>query len=183
MAKNPEGYTGRIYEAEVLGSGMARSVWYKRARELGAAENGYLPYDKAFQLAHEIQPGDPTNPEKNSANDLRIAIIECLEKRGFLDPDNEDDVKFYISVGQPLDLFHGIDAFIEFQDKNKNIYRVTLDETTDPQKLAEGHKANIIFPPLPDAVHQQDEYLAEIDQLADDAVEFLRRDIKQRAAA
>lgn len=183
MSRMPEGHSGRLFEAEVLGSGVAKTKWLARAHELGAAENGYLPYEKAIQLAREFQPGDPTNPEKDTTNDLRLAIIDRLEERGFLEPGEEDSVKLFNSVGMPLDHFHGVDAFIEFTDKGGNTYRVTLDETVDSNKLHQGHKANIIFPPLPDAVQQQDEYLAEIDQLADDAMEFLERDIKQRAAA
>jgi phosphoribosyl 1,2-cyclic phosphodiesterase len=79
----------------------------------------------------------------------------------------------------PLDHVHGVDAFIEFTDKNGNTYRVTLDETVRQQKLDEGHKADIVFAPLPDAVKEQDQYLAEIDQLADDAMSFFVRNIKQ----
>ncbi len=158
-------------------------LWRKRARELGATENGFLPYEKSVQLAHEYQPGDPTNPSKDFANDLRLAIIERLEERGLLEPGNEDNVKFFSAVGMPLDIFHGVDAFVEVLDAKNNAYRVTLDETTNPRKLAEGHKANLVFAPPADAVQNQDKYLAEVDQLADDAMEFFMRDMKQRAAA
>jgi hypothetical protein len=176
-------HRGKLNEFDIFGYQMTQSAWYSRARELGANERGFLPYEKAVELAREFQPSDPTNPETDFPNDLRIAIIERLEEKGLLEPDKEDSVKFYSAIGMPLDIYHGVDAFIEVEDSEGNIYRVTLDETTNPKKLAEGHKANLVFAPLPDAVEEQDKYLREVDQLADDALEFFSRDIKQRAAA
>jgi len=178
----PEGVSGRMYEAETLGSGVAATKWFARARELGADEQGFLPYEKAVELAREFQPSDPTNPAMDFPNDLRLAIIERLEERGLLEPNNEDNVKFYSAVGMPLDIFHGVDAFVEVVGNNGDIYRVTLDETTNPKKLAEGYKANLVFAPPPDAVQNQDAYLAEVDQLADDAMEFFARDMKRAAS-
>jgi len=177
----PEGVSGKIYEAEALGSGVAQSRWFDRARELGANEKGFLPFEKAVELAREFQPGDPTNPTTDFPNDLRLAIIERLEERGLLEANKEDSVKFYSAIGMPLDIYHGVDAFIEVADNEGDIYRVTLDETTNPKKLSEGYKANLVFAPPPDAVQDQDAYLAEVDRLADDVMNFFARDMKRAA--
>jgi hypothetical protein len=112
----PERFSGRMFEADVLGSVVVKTKWM---------EVGYLPFEKAVELAREFQHGDPTNPEKNFANDLRLAIIERLEKRDFLKLGDEDNVKFYSALGMPLDVFHGIDAFIEFTDRLSVTHRLT----------------------------------------------------------
>ena len=173
----PERFSGRMFEADVLGSVVVKTKWMERARKMGITEVGYLPFEKAVELAREFQHGDPTNPEKNFANDLRLAIIERLEKRDFLKLGDEDNVKFYSALGMPLDVFHGIDAFIEFTDRLSVTHRVTLDETANPAKLEGGHKADIVFEPVPDAVEEEASYLQEIDRLADKATIFLLRDL------
>jgi len=176
-AIEPERFSGRVHETDMFNPGAVKTKWTEKARELGITEAGYLPFEKAVGLAREFQPGDPTNPKKDFANDLRLAIIERLEERDLLKPDNEDNVKFYSALGMPLDVFHGIDAFVEFTDRSGVTHRVTLDETANPKKLEGGHKADIVFAPVPDAAEEETSYLREIDRLADKAALFLLKDL------
>jgi hypothetical protein len=175
---NPPGnFESRIKENDVLGLSIAKTKWTDRAHEMGMTEVGYLPFEKAVKLTREFQPGDPTNPKKDFANDLRLAIIERLEERDFLKPGNEDNVKFYSALGMPLDIFHGIDAFVEFTDKAGITHRVTLDETTNSAKLEGEHKADIVFAPVPDVIEEETSYLREIDRLSDKAALLLLKDL------
>lgn len=140
-------------------------AFIKKARELGISPNGYLPYSKSLELVREFQPEDPTNPD-GFGNDLRIALIDLLEKRGILEPGQEDNVKFYDSTNTSLDNFHGVDYFIEMTDGKGQIHRATLDLTENAQKLKSGHKADVLFEPLPDAVEEEGAYLSAIERLA-----------------
>jgi len=169
--------SGRLHEFDVLGASFPKSAWHERAEKLGAEENGFLSYEKSIQLTRELQFDDPTNPSKDFAKDLRLAVIEQLERRGFLKIGDEDNLKFFSALGMPLDIFHGIDAFVEFADKTGVIHRVTIDETTNLEKIQRGHKAQIIFPPPPDAIADEAAYLCAIDQLADNVVGILAKDL------
>jgi hypothetical protein len=169
--------SGRLFEFDVLGAPITKSAWYKRAGELGAAKNGYLSYEKSVQLAREFQRDDPVNPSQNFVKDLRLAIIEKMMDRGYLARGNEDHVKFFSALGTPLDIFHGIDAFVEFADGVNGSHIVTLDETTDHEKMLSGHKAQILFSPPSDAVEDEAAYLHDIDQLANDAVKIFEKDL------
>lgn len=109
-------YTGGSVEADLFG---------KIEQEAKKKERpAYLPYKTAMNLVKELQPGDPTEPEADFANDLHATVAEKLglEDYGFL--------KFYTAVGSELDFYHGVDAFFELEDPETNkTYILTLDLT------------------------------------------------------
>jgi hypothetical protein len=179
MKRIPEGFSGRIYEAETFGSGISSTKWLSRARELGMNEKGYLPRAEALRLARETQECDPTNPRTQFEKDLRLEIIDRLSEKGLLDEGQEDDVKIYETVGTPLDVFHGVDAFVEVKTKDGRYYIVTMDETMRPDKLKDGAKADIVLPPPPDAIHEENEYLKAVETVAEAAIEKIEERLKE----
>jgi len=106
---------------------------------------GYLSFEKAVRLAKTFQPGDdPTMPETKVAKDLLNAIADELG----IEPDSEEEqeLKFYTAIGTPLDIKHGIDAFVEYKGK-----RVYFDVTKNPSKRFEDStNERIIMEELPD---------------------------------
>jgi len=121
--------------------------------------------EKIMDIVKNYQPFDPTNPidprkpTQTFLKDLRLSIIEKLE----LDLE-EKKVKVYTSVNTPLDVI-GIDSFIVLEDDRPRV--VTLDATLRREKLEKLQKADIVFSELPDPEINEEEYLQEVDKIAD----------------
>lgn len=105
------GYTGRLFEHEVLGE----CVW-RQSQE-------YLPYRQALALVRECQPWDPADPGPRMASDLHATVCMALELEDWF------QLRLYTAVGSPADRYHGVDGWVEWQGRV-----VTLDLTTDPAK-------------------------------------------------
>ncbi len=119
----PSGYTGSILEEEVLGS--CRVEW-----------SGYMKFRTAMQFARENQPSHLPP----CALRLRQAVLREMKIP------EDFELKLFTSVGTPLDKFHGIDGWFEF-----NGFTVTFDLTMRPNKTA--HKARVtVFLKHPDEV-------------------------------
>jgi hypothetical protein len=67
-------------------------------------------------------------------------------------------------VNTPLDVI-GIDSFIVLEDDRPRV--VTLDATLQREKLEKPQKADIVFSELPDPEINEEEYLQEVDKIAD----------------
>jgi len=119
-------YTGRMLEEEVL----QRCAWIWNG--------GYVPYNKSIANVKKFQPWNPSDPSSLAANDLHALVVEAL---GI---DDYSAVSFFTAIGSPLDIFHGIDGFVEW----KGVV-VTIDITANPLKIE--HKADIIL-------HEKDVY-------------------------
>ncbi len=101
----------------------------------------YVPYAASIKLAKEHQPWeDPVMPSPVFAKKLREAALSSMPR---LPQELHRNLKFYTSVGSPLDRYHGIDAFLEFEVTGKDPIRITLDITMKPGKDA--WKADILF--------------------------------------
>ncbi len=117
------GYTGGLFEWELLGPCL-EAVNFKKAV--------YMPFKAAMCAVKSKQPVDPTGrPQKPFAQALKRGIVKRL---GVL----YHEVKFYSAVGSSLDVFHGIDAFVEYRGKI-----VTMDVTMNSQKDA--YKADFLI--------------------------------------
>jgi hypothetical protein len=159
-----EFYSGRELEIDVFGKPKFPHAFDRIIRE---ADRGYLPFQRAQDLIREHYPGDPTNPEKEFANDIRLEVVEQLD----LGDEGSDDVKFYSAVGTPLDLYHGVDAWIEIALQDEQSGRtiraqVTLDVTQRTEKQEEGHKADIIIGDVPDPSAKN--YLSEVSRYGEE---------------
>ena len=156
--------TGDIFEWQFIGQVDTKNPEYQKAlweaqneEDKEGLKDGYIRFKK-------FQPYDPTNPDKPFARDIRIALQELLK----LTSDEEmDKVKFYTASGTPLDKFHGVDAFIEYEENpQEDPYRATFDFTMNPQKQAYKGDIVVIGKDLPDPKLNPKEYLQKIEELA-----------------
>ena len=173
------GQTGNLFEWQHIGEIDTKTPEYqkelKKLQEAAAeegAKNGFVPFEKALELARKFQPFDPTHPNKPFARDIRISLLDLMINKGLITEteENQDSVKFYTAIKTPLDTFHGIDGFIEFKDKDGKKYSATFDLTLNSKK--QGYKSDIIVTELPDPNLKEDKmrYLATIEQYAQKAL-------------
>lgn len=167
-------YTGKIYETDFLGKVDMPSEFFEAERKLPRDWRGWYRDDNdIYELTKRFYPKDPTDPKEELGNELRIEVVDALG----LQPNEYDDVKFFTTVGiEQIDKKLGVDAFIEYTDqKSKITKRVTIDLTQNPQKVAEGHKADIIIGELPAPEFEKEKYQEEIQNIAGKvAAKFLR---------
>ncbi len=131
------GETGHIVEEEILGS--CHVQWDGKM---------YFKYAESMELARKSQTGDPSAPTLFGASTLHSAVVKEMK---ISDP---RQLRLYSAVGSPLDRFHGVDGWFEFQG-----VVITFDLTLCEQK--DQAKANVV-------VHAQE---------LDDKFEFAARDI------
>lgn len=183
-----EKYSGKQYETEYLGAidindkeFLAALERVKKTSKEGSKFPYYVNYKNALNLARKFQPidksdpekkrMDPTNPKAPLAKDLRI---ELLDQLGIKDEES-DRVKVFTAVGTPLDVFHGVDAFVEIDGKV-----VTLDITLR-EDISAKRKADIIDAtelPDPDDEKEAEEYLERVKSIA----KKVCQELQERAA-
>lgn len=117
------GYTGRLFEEEVLG--VLKVSW---------SREDYVPFNKALALARTHQNWNPSDPSSRPANDLHSEVALALELEDW------QELRLYSSVNSPLDYFHGVDGFFEFRGQV-----VTIDVTTNSRKVTA--KADFVIHP------------------------------------
>ena len=118
------GLTGRLFEWSVLGRELVTPLSLR----------GYMSYQKAMALARRLASWDPTDPEPQMANTLHFYVCEALGVECY------SEVRFYSALGTPLDLFHGVDCWIEVRGRV-----VTIDLTANGHK--DYHKADVVVHP------------------------------------
>ena len=156
---------GHLHEYSLFGEIKKNNPKYLEAyKKAGPDVKGYLPFDKAFDLVKEFQPGDPTNPKAAFLRNLRIAVIDAL---GLTEDADVERVKAYTAVGSPLDHWHSADAVIEVEstEKGQRSFRITLDATLDEKKEGRPSGADILIGELPDELDDKKKYLDAIDEL------------------
>jgi len=121
-----------------------------------------MPYRKAMDVVKQSQPGNPADPSSPAMNDFHALVCEELGAKDY------SLVKCFTAVGSPLDIFHGVDSFVELDGGAV----VTIDLTTNSKK--DVHKADIIL-------HEQDVYdrdgrvnRARLQEIAHDTAQLLR---------
>lgn len=174
-------YLGRELEQDVFG----KAKWsreFQAALRANAKENGYMTMRDAMDIIRRHYPEDPTNPAKDFARELRIAIIEALN----LSDEEADNLKFYNAINTPLDIFHGTDAWIEYADpQTHRRSQVTLDATLNTGKIAEGHKADVIITEVESVEENEEKYLSDIEKYAQEIAGILAHRVEshQRTSA
>ena len=120
-----EGYTGHLAEGEI----------FERCPGSWDAKT-YFDFPKSVEYVKNNQPADwrVSDPKPRLAGDLFANVAEKL------DLDDWEDLKLYTAVGTPLDLFHGTDAFFEYEGTI-----VTIDLTINDKK--QQHKADFVINP------------------------------------
>lgn len=170
--RSPVPYSGTELEYDLFDAVKTSDPEYLAAyKAMRPAENGYLPWHQAIELAKKFQPADPTNPRKEFYRELLIAV---QEKLGIDIARNPDAIKAYTAVGTPLDTFHSVDAFLT-RTENGRESTVTLDASLRREKIEDGAKADEVITDVPDVEEDEDGYLAAIEMYADRVVKHFRQ--------
>lgn len=164
-------YTGRMLESDMFGDArfMLDPLFVAHYRAL-ARRDGYVTFRDAVQLVRDHYPGNPTNPRRDIPRELRLAVCEQLR----LPMEEWDDIKVYSSVGSPLDRIHGVDAFVIYEPANESPRIVTLDVTQRPEKLEEGHRADVIIGEFVDPQDDEAQYSEQMMRAANNVVSRLK---------
>lgn len=104
------GAEGTEFEWDIFGAVDTKNPEYQKELKKVVKPNGFVFFRDALKLVKKFQPGDPRNPERAFARDLRIEIIDQL---GLTEEKDMDRIKFYTAIGTPLDKWHSIDGFFE----------------------------------------------------------------------
>jgi len=153
-----------------------------KARGYQPKQANSLPFREAVEITKKFQPGDPTNPKKDFAREIRLALAEKL---GLESDEEMNRLKFYTSVGGPLDL-HGIDGFFTFSYVDKEGRQkecgVSFDITRNPNK-DEAVKADFLIggdiPDPSDDGFKEADYLKKIDEYAEKSSSIFQEKISR----
>lgn len=89
----------------------------------------YVPYKEAMQVVLESDPG----PLSDSISELKSKVFNNISpESGY--------IRVRSALGTPLDIYHGVDAVMEYEGKI-----ATIDVTSNPEKIVSGAKADIIL--------------------------------------
>lgn len=165
------GYSGRQHEADLFGRFDTSNPAYKEALEKLMVRRGdrYVSHKDSLELVQRFSKEDPTNPKKDLLRDLRLEIIDALD-------DEKVTVEAYSALGTPLDVFHGIDAFLIIKQDGKETV-ITLDATLREKKLddQEGAKADILIRDIPSPEFEETKYLATVQDISTKILKVYKR--------
>ncbi len=153
-------FTGRMAEADLFD----RWVPSKKAvniLEEWKTSGRFIPLEEMMDLVRTSPQGNPLNPSKPFARELRKSIASFLS----LSKDDENQLKFYTAVSSPLDLHGGTDAWIELIDKTGVRRVVTLDGTINPNK--DSTKADVLIGEVPDPTEDQSGFQHQVQYIAE----------------
>jgi hypothetical protein len=114
-----DGYTGRLFEEEVLSVCSVNRVEWDGTK--------YVSFQKSCTMVRKHQPA----ALPIAARRLKNRVAEQIGNGG-------EKLELFTAIGTPLDIFHGVDAFFEF-----NGIVVTIDLTRNPNK--DSGKAHFIL--------------------------------------
>lgn len=171
--------SGKVSEYFFLGE-VRQTEAYIRELKKTQNERGYVSWKDSLRFARKFSPYDPTDPhDKPFLNDLRIAFIDEL---GFTEEKDINRVKIFTAVGSPLDVWHGIDAFIEVEDGNGRTSKIIgfdakeMADSPETREHVHEKKADIIIfmKDIPDAETEGKEYVAKMDEIAKEAAQVFK---------
>ncbi|XOU94130.1 MAG: hypothetical protein ACNFW9_04765 [Candidatus Kerfeldbacteria bacterium] len=161
---NYDGPSGKLVENNMLGGVK------KTQEQQSSGETSYQKFDDALDYVKENQIGDPTDPHAWFAYDLHATIADELGLEDY------SQLKYYTAVGSSLDQYHSIDCFFEFQvdpeNNPKDIVRVTIDLTTNPNKM--DYRADMVILVPHDGLDPKDDDYKKVlnDHALEIAVKF-----------
>ncbi|KKQ00903.1 MAG: hypothetical protein UW15_C0038G0004 [Parcubacteria group bacterium GW2011_GWC1_44_10] len=171
--------SGKVSEYFAFGE-IRQTEPYLRELKKAQNERGYVSWEDSLKLVRKFSPYDPTDPHnKPLLNDLRIAFIDEL---GFTKEKDMNRVKIFTAVGSPLDVWHGIDAFIEVEDGNGRTSKIIgfdakeMADSSETREHVHDKKADIIIfmKDVPDAEAESKKYVAKMEEVAKEAVRVLK---------
>ena len=132
------GYTGKFLERDYFGASVFPGPEVKKfLQEFGKSKqdgNVYLSFNRAIELIKRFYVQDPHKPSKPLAADLFQALLKKLQL------EDSQKLSFYSAIGTPLDTFHGIDGFCEYEN-----VRLAIDLTANPRKENEEDNPSVDF--------------------------------------
>lgn len=147
---------GKLIESESFGEINT----FRYFEDLPEIES-YIKFSPALESVKKVQYGSPENPKRFLPRDIKQEIEKLLKQ----DISSDFKVYFYTAVGSHLDRWHGIDAFFEIIEENKNSVIVTLDVTSNPNK--DSYKADVIITVSRDGIDPGDaDYREHIEEYA-----------------
>ncbi len=149
---------------------------YRDAFQKAANIDGYLPRDGSLAIVRDFSKEDPTNPKKPFANELRMAIIEEL---GLETVEEMDRVKFFSAVGKTsADIYHGIDAWVEYDFGDGRRAIVTLDATKNTAK--QSAKADVVIQEITDPSEDEGKFIEQAEQYGSEVARMLQERIREQ---
>lgn len=168
------GREGTEFEWDIFGTANTKNQEYQKEIKKVAKSNGFVFFRDAMKLTKEYQPGDPRNPGRPFARDLRIEVIDQL---GLTEEKDMDRIKFYTAIGTPLDRWHGIDGFFEIEQEQGPPILITLDATTitAEEKIRRGQeiKADIVVSEKEVNISDEEKLPEKISGIAEEVIKIL----------
>lgn len=161
MPRQFEERSGKLFEYFLFGDITLKNLKYREELSKLHSRGGYMPYHEALELVRSCQKENPVNPTRSFLRDLRNHIARQLG----LTQKDDHSLAIYSAIGSPLDIFHGVDAFIELRRGDKVQY-VTLDATINEIKQGQSIKADIMIGDIPDPMEHKDQYEKELETIA-----------------
>lgn len=198
------GYTGKIHEGDFLPHIKKDASYYKIFGELATREamveakrkheefvkgpvvitpdnelSAYLNMSDSIELVKKTQEDNPMNPKKEFARDLRLEAAELLELES---DDDLNRVRVYGAVETPLDIKHGTDGFIEYDDDRGKTHIYRFDLTANPVKSEDKFNKNgsLIIGEIPDPQHETKQYLEKVAEVAKEIVEQFKEEENEK---
>ena len=132
-----------------------------------------LRYRDWQKIIQELYPENPTMPKQKWGKDLYNFVAEKLG----LDIENTEDLKFFNSLGTPMDR-NGIDCFFTFKNPQTGKEAMfTIDVTANPKK--DEWKANLVIGEMPnyrESPEEKEKYIEEMEKASGRIAEKLRDD-------
>ena len=130
--------------------------------------SAYLSYEASLELAREVQADNPKNPTRKFPHDLQHLITE--EWHAVM-KDGKWSIEVYSAVGTPLDVYHGVDAFVIIRGEDQRKWTITFDATINEKKIESADiKAHVLISDLPDPIDQERAYYDAVRAIAKKAV-------------
>jgi hypothetical protein len=173
-------YFGKELEADIFGNYERRLTQQQRKERAErfraiTEKGGYQRYNDAIDFIRDFYPeGESANPNQEFANDLRLEVMDGLG----LEESMSDSLEFYSAVGTPLDVFHGVDAWIQIKGVNGRVAYVTMDATLDKSK--DEYKSDIIIRDIADPDTENGKFIEQVEQYGTEVAELLRNKISQQ---
>jgi hypothetical protein len=128
------------------------------------------PFREWIQIVQDIYPENPIVPQRKWGKDLYNFVADKLE----LDIDDIESLKFYKTLGTDLDKM-GVDCFFIFKNPETGKEAIfTIDITVNPQKDEAKSDMTIKTDEIPDHRKDEENYIQEMQQLADHIAEALK---------
>lgn len=131
----------------------------------------YLPRTEAMKLI--VDTALPLKPKQPFISHLKDKIAAKL---GAEDPKS---VRVFSAVKTPLDIYHGVDAFVRYSPPDGRPIDVTLDITE--QKSKEQYKADVVLTGIEvDPEHNRRQFEQSVTFAAEDVVKRIKQELDLR---